>query len=140
MRFFIFCPDCINREGKLILSCHLGRTVRHWDVSAQGNVSRRHRSLELFEKMTAISSVTVSACAKLVVAASVDGIVQKWDTSTGDAVGPPMLGVGKSVAISKDGNEDWNLMGLMVVSCAPARYYLSIWLKEQSRCIIRIIT
>ena len=74
------------------MSCHLDRTVRHWDFFAQGNVSGRHQSLKLFDKMTAISCTTVSACAKLAVTASVDGVVQKWDTFTGDAVGPPMLG------------------------------------------------
>ena len=55
--------------------------------------------------MPRISYFTLSANGKRAVSGSLDNVVQKWDTSTGEAVGPRMGGVGavECVAISKDG-------------------------------------
>ena len=91
----------ISREGKLILSGHGDGTVRHWYVSAQGNVLEEPCSLGLLE-MPRISCIALSACGKLAVACSENGI-QKWNISTGEAVSPLMRGGGRRVAISKDG-------------------------------------
>ena len=99
----------VSREGKLILSGHVDGTVRHWDVfgqgnvSAQGNASEENSSLALLDEIPSISCVTLSANGKLAVSASLANVVQKWDTSTGEELGPPMEDAGRIVAISKDG-------------------------------------
>ena len=93
----------VNRERKLILSGHKDGTVYHWDVSAQGNDLAQHRPLALLDEMPNMSCVTESASDKLAVSGSEDNGVRKPDTSTDEAVRPPMEGGVHSLTISKDG-------------------------------------
>ena len=89
----------VSRKRELILSGHALGTVYHWDVSGRGNVPEEHSSLALLDEMPCISCVTLSANGKLAVSGSEDNVVQKWNTSTVQAVGPPMERAGRSVAI-----------------------------------------
>ena len=104
----------ISRDGKLVMSGSMDGNIRHWDVAAERNGSENHRLLtsldengfELFPR----SIATLSVCwnGKIAVSGSKDGIVQRWDVLTGEAVGGPMLGDAESsevysVAISRDG-------------------------------------
>ena len=80
----------IGGEGKLIWSGHEDGTVRRWDISGRGNVSEENGSLEAFDNTPCIKCVTISADGNLAVPSSGKGVVQKWDVSTGEAVGSHM--------------------------------------------------
>ena len=86
------------------MSGHEDGTVRHWDISAQGNASEEHRSLALFHNNPLIRCIALSACSKLALYCSEKG-VQKWDTLTGEALVPLIVTyrVVWCLAMSKDG-------------------------------------